>query len=125
MISKDSLNKSSRQAGRGEDQAVGLGGVMFAELKAFAVEDGVPAVAAADGIEAAVQVPAAVGVGVKKFVLAFVGFEVVHTDASEANGHASREQFGEQIFCRGEQFALVIGWFRQPHRLVRRKMIDI
>src|SRR5438874_2447236 len=32
---------------------------MFAELEAFAVEDGVPTVAATDGIEAAVQVPAA------------------------------------------------------------------
>src|SRR5437870_2639240 len=59
---------------------------MFAELEAFAVEDSVPAVAAADGIEAAVQVPAAVGVGVKKFMLALVGFEVVHADAIEAAG---------------------------------------
>src|SRR5882762_1972484 len=125
MISKDSLNKSSRQAGRGEDQAVGLGGVMFAELEAFAVEDGVPAVAAADGIEAAVQVPAAVGVGVKEFVLAFVGFEVVHADAGEADGHAAREQFAEQVFCGGEQFALVVGWFGEAHGLVRRKLIHI
>jgi hypothetical protein len=38
---------------------------MLAELEAIAVEDGVPAVATADGIEAAVQVPAAVGVGVE------------------------------------------------------------
>ena len=45
---------------------------MFAELEAFAVEDGVPAVAAAHGIEAAVQVPAAIRVGVKEFVLAFI-----------------------------------------------------
>ena len=82
---------SPRQAGGGEDQAVGLGGVMFAELEAFAVEDGVPAVAAADGIEAAVQVPAAVRIGVKQFVLAPVGFEVVHADAGEADGHAARE----------------------------------
>ena len=75
---------------------------MFAELEAFAVEDGVPAVAAADGIEAAVQGPAAIGIGVEKFVLAFVGFEVMHADAGEADGHATREQFAEQIFCGGE-----------------------
>ena len=98
---------------------------MFAELEAFAVEDGVPAVAAADGIEAAVQVPAAVGVGVKEFVLAFVGFEVVHADAGQADGDAAREQFCEQIFCGGKQFALVVGRFCQSYRLVRRKMIDI
>src|SRR5260370_1707735 len=42
--------KLPRQTGRREDQAVGLGGVMFAEIEAFAVEDGVPAAAAADGI---------------------------------------------------------------------------
>ncbi len=82
---------------------------MFAQLEAFAVEDGVPAVAAAHGIESAVQIPAAVGVSVKEFVLAFVGFEVVHADADQADGHAAREQFGEQVFCGGEQFALVVG----------------
>jgi len=98
---------------------------MFAELEAFAVEDGVPTVAATDGIEAAVQVPAAIRVGVEKFVLALIGFKVVHTDAGETDRHAAREQFGEQIFCGGEQFALVVRRFRQPHRLVRRKMIDI
>jgi len=37
---------------------------MFAELEAFAVEDGVPAGAATHGSEAAYQVPAAVRVGV-------------------------------------------------------------
>ncbi len=75
------MHSLSRQARSREDQAVGLGGVMFAQLEAFAVEDGVPAVAAADGIEAAIQIPAAVGIGVKEFVLAFVGFKVVHADA--------------------------------------------
>ena len=98
---------------------------MFAELEAFAVEDGVPAVAAADGIEAAVQGPAAIGIGVEKFVLAFVGFEVMHADAGEADGHAARKQFGEQVLCGGEQFALVIGWFGEAHRLVRGKVIDV
>ena len=43
--------KLPRQTWRREDQAVGLGRVMLAELEAFAVEDGVPAV---DGIEAAI-----------------------------------------------------------------------
>src|SRR5712691_10018933 len=87
----EAFSSLPRQAWRREHQAVGLGGVMFAQLEAFAVEDGVPAVAAAHGIEAAVQVPAAIGVGVKEFVLAFVGFEVVHADADEADGHAARE----------------------------------
>src|SRR5712691_4723529 len=98
---------------------------MFAELEAFAVEDGVPAVAAADGIEAAVQVPAAVGIGVEEFVLAFIGFEIGYADADEADGYAAREQFCKQIFCGGEQFALVVGWFGDASRLVRRKMIDV
>src|SRR6266481_1630602 len=98
---------------------------MFAELEAVAVEDGVPAVAAADGIEAAVQIPAAVRIGVKQFVLAPVGFEVVYADAGEADGHAAREQFGEQVFGGGEQFALVVGWFGEAHRLVRGEMVDI
>src|SRR2546422_3811326 len=101
---------SSRQAGCREDQAVGLGRVMFAELEAVAVENGVPAIAAADGIEAAVQVPAAVGVGVKEFVLAVVGFEGVYADANEADGHAAREQICKQIFFGGEEVALVVGW---------------
>src|SRR5258707_2732483 len=78
--------KLPRQAGRREDQAVGLGGVMFAELEAFAVEDGVPAVTAADGIEAAVQVPAAVGGGGQKVVLGVVRFEGLVTYAGQAAG---------------------------------------
>src|SRR5258708_33217171 len=53
--------KLPRQAGRGEDQAVVLGGVMFAELEAFAVEEGVPGVAAANGIECAGREPVALG----------------------------------------------------------------
>ncbi len=64
---------------------------MLAELEAVAVEDGVPAVAAADGIEAAVQVPAAVGVGVEQFVLAAVDFEIGHVYADQAHGYATRE----------------------------------
>ena len=92
---------------------------MLAELEAFAVEDGVPAVAAADGIEAAIKIPAAIGVGVKEFVLAFVGFEIGHANADQTDGHAARQQFIEQLFCCGEQFALVLGWFGEAHRLVR------
>jgi hypothetical protein len=64
---------------------------MFAEFEAVAVEDGVPAVAAADGIEAAVQVPAAVGVGVEEFVLASVGFEIGYVYADQPHGYAARE----------------------------------
>ena len=64
---------------------------MFAEFEAVAVEDGVPAVAAADGIEAAIQIPAAVGVGVEEFVLAAVGFEIGHVYADEAHGYAARK----------------------------------
>ena len=48
-------------------------------------------VAAWHGIEAAIQIPATVGVGVKEFVLAFVGFEVVHADAGQADGDAAGE----------------------------------
>jgi hypothetical protein len=62
---------------------------MFAEFEAIAVEDGVPAVAAADGIEATVQIPAAVGVGVEKFVLAAVGFKICDVYADQAHGYAT------------------------------------
>ena len=70
---------------------------MLAQLEAFAVEDGVPAIAAAHGINAAVQVPAAIRVGVKELVLAFVGFEVVHTDADQADGHAANDEISQQL----------------------------
>jgi len=56
---------------------------MLAELAAFAVEDGVPAVAAADGIEAAgssTEAALALGQRVRAGVL---WFEVVHNDATE------------------------------------------
>jgi hypothetical protein len=64
---------------------------VLAEFEAIAIEDGVPAVAAADGIEAAVQVPAAVGVRVEQFMLAAVGFEIGHVYADQAHGDAPRE----------------------------------
>ena len=64
---------------------------MFAELEAIAVEDGVPAVAAADGIEAAVQVPAAVSIRVEEFMLPPVGFEICHVYTYQAHGYATRE----------------------------------
>src|SRR5713101_10010561 len=98
---------------------------MFAQLEAFAVEDGVPAVAAADGIDAAVQMPPPVRVRVEQLVLPSIRLKIRCADTDQADGHAAREQFAEQVLCRGEQFALVVGWFADPRRLVCRKVIDI
>src|SRR5437588_10230482 len=98
---------------------------MLAQGEAFAVKNGVPAEAAAHPVHFAVEMPAAVRAGVEQFVLAAVGFEVCHADAGEPHGHAAREQFGEQFLGGEEQFALVVGWFAEPHRLVRRKMVDV
>src|SRR5437763_6133164 len=98
---------------------------MLAQLEAFAVEDGVPAVAAAHAVHFAVQVPAAVRAGIEQFVLAAVGFEVRYADAGQPHGHAACEQFAEQFFGGGEQFALVVGGLAEPNRLMRRKMVDV
>src|SRR5205823_5424493 len=51
--------------------------------------------------------------------------EICHADASEPHRYAAREQFAEHFFGSGEQFPLVIGWFDQTHRLVRRKIVDV
>src|SRR6184192_3137869 len=98
---------------------------MLAQGEAFAVKDGVPAKAAAHAVHFAVQIPAAVRAGIEQFILAAVGFEICHADASEPHRYAAREQFAEHFFGSGEQFPLVIGWFDQTHRLVRRKMVDV
>src|SRR5208337_4950740 len=96
---------------------------MLAEFEAFAVVDGVPAVAAADAIHFAVEIPAAVGVGIEKFVLAAVGFEVRDAEADVANGHAAREELREKVASREEQFALVIRGALQTKGLVRGEMV--
>src|SRR5215472_9931748 len=115
----------SRQAWSRQYQAVGLGGVMLAQGEAFAVEDGVPAEAAAHAVHFAVEIPAAIRAGIEQFILAAVGFEIGHADAREPHSHAAREQFAEQLLGGDEQFALVVGGLDEAHRLVRGKMVDV
>src|SRR5207237_10689036 len=99
--------------------------VTHAECEAFAVKDAVAAKDAADAVPFAVQKRAAVRAGIEQFILAPVGFETCHADASAPHRYAAREQFAEHFFGSGEQFPLVIGWFDQTHRLVRRKIVDV
>src|SRR5215472_6436610 len=119
------ISSSPRQAGRGQHEAVWLGGVMLAQGEAFAIKNGVPAKATAHAVHFAVQIPAAVRARIEQFILLAVGFEIGHADASQPYGHAPREQFGEQVLGDDEQFALVVGGFAEPLRPVYGKMVDI
>src|SRR5215472_7523008 len=85
----------SRQAWSRQYQAVGLGGVVLAQGEAFAVEDGVPAEAAAHAVHFAVEIPAAVRAGIEQFILPAVGFQVRRADSGQPHGHAPPEQFCE------------------------------
>src|SRR5215469_9182929 len=78
---------SSGQAGRGQYEAVWLGGVMLAQREAFAVKNGVPAKAAAHAVHFAVQIPAAVRARIEQFILLAVGFEIGDADAGQPYGH--------------------------------------
>src|SRR5215469_1401889 len=97
---------------------------MLAQREAFAVEHGVPTEAVAHAVHFAVQMPAA-RPGIEQFVLLVAGFEVGHADAGQSHGYAAHEQFTEQFLRGGEQLALAVGWFAEPHRLVRREMVDV
>src|SRR5215470_8750082 len=98
---------------------------MLTQREAFAVEDGVPAEAAAHAVHFTVQIPAAVRAGIEQFILPAVDFEVRHADAGQPHRHAACEQLAEEFFGDDEQFALVVGWFAEAHRLMRGKMVDV
>ncbi len=98
---------------------------MLAQLQTLAVKQRIPAEALADRIHTAIQVPAAVGHGVKQLVLPPLGLEVCHAHAHEAQRHAPGKQRAEKLQRRREQQFFIIGRRHQFRRAIHRVKIGV